>query len=185
MSKNIKQATKQEFIQGTDHFQEIFSKQTRWHQQWTRRDPFYFVEGGAMDFSLITTQIGSYWECVQNKYVLKIYPMLVRKYMTSTVHEHVPDNKKKIVSVWSRANMQFSISWNLQLEPAIWLNTSKAEALNSRLWWLLTTISNDASGKEQWKLLTFEKLLPKTMFLITSQWTSLNWKKYAAASDIS
>ena len=121
MSKNIKQATKQEFIQGTDHFQEIFSKQTRWHQQWTRRDPFYFVEGGAMDFSLITTQIGSYWKCAQNKYVLKIYPMLVRKYMTSTVHEHVPDNKKKIVSVWSRANMHFSISWNLQLEPAICL----------------------------------------------------------------
>ena len=132
MSKNIKQATKQEFIQGTDHFQEIFSKQTRWHQHWTRRDPFYFVEGGAMDFSLITTQIGSYWKCAQNKYVLKIYPMLVRKYMTSTVHEHVPDNKKKIVSVCSRANMHFSISWNLQLEPAIWLNTSKAETLNKQ-----------------------------------------------------
>ena len=96
----------------------------------------FFVSwnGGAMDSSLITTQMGSYWRRALNKDISKINPTLVRKYTTSTVHEHVPDRKQLICCViaseWQRANMQYSISRNLQLEPAIWLKTCKGEALN-------------------------------------------------------
>ena len=60
----------------------------------TDQDDTVFVpcSGGAVHFSLILTQISSFW-----KYTLKIdttgpskiNPMLFRKYTTSTVHEHV------------------------------------------------------------------------------------------------
>ena len=61
----------------------------------------FFVSwnGGAMDSSLITTQMGSYWRRALNKDISKINPTLVRKYTTSTVHEHVPDSKQKTANL--------------------------------------------------------------------------------------
>ena len=67
----------------------------------TRPKDTMFVSwtGGAMDSSLVTTQMGSFWKRALNKVSSKINPTLVRKYTTTTVHENLPDKKQKTANL--------------------------------------------------------------------------------------
>ena len=60
---------------------------------------FVSWNGGPMDSSLITTQMGTFWKRALGKSSAKINPTLVRKFTTTTVHENVPSMKQKTANL--------------------------------------------------------------------------------------
>ena len=60
---------------------------------------FVSWNGGLMDSSLITTQMGTFWKRALGNSSAKINPTLVRKFTTTTVHENVPSTKQKTANL--------------------------------------------------------------------------------------
>ena len=76
---------------------------------------FVSWNGGPMDSSLITTQMGTFWKRALGNSSAKINPTLVRRFTTTTVHENVPSMKQKTANLFChslgmRKNMPFMIS---------------------------------------------------------------------------
>ena len=53
-----------------------------------------------MDSSLITTQMGTFWKHALGRILVKIKPILVRKFKTIEVHENVPAMKLKTANLF-------------------------------------------------------------------------------------
>ena len=56
---------------------------------------FMLWNGGPMNSSLITTQMGTFWKCALGKSLAKINTIFVTKFTTTAVHENVPLMKQK------------------------------------------------------------------------------------------